>query len=209
MKRFLLTSMTENDVIDFWIGEAATSAELARKRKQLWYRSGSELDDAISEQFGDLLHAAISGELSQWRNSPRGCLALIILLDQFSRHIYRGQPDAFAQDTLALEIVLGLEQHRELAFIERAFLYHPFEHAESMEMQIISVARFQELKDEASPPWQPMMSDFYRHACEHREIIERFGRFPHRNDILGRVSTVEEQQFLAEGGATFGQKLKK
>lgn len=209
MKRFSPTSMTETDVLDFWLGDASQSAERARKRKQLWYRSGPELDRAISEQFSDLLHAATRGELSDWQQSPRGCLALVILLDQFSRHIYRGTPSAFSQDPLALQITLGLENHRELSLIERAFLYHPFEHAESSDMQTISVQRFEELKQDADPEWQPMMGDFFRHACEHRDIIEMFGRFPHRNEILGRVSTDEEQLFLVEGGSTFGQKVTK
>ena len=208
MKRSLPTSTTKESVLQFWFGDANISPALARKRKKIWYRSGPELDLAISEQFSDLLQAAVAGDLDHWRQSADGCLALVVLLDQFSRHIYRGTPKAFAQDELALEVLLGTTEHRRLSVLERAFLYHPFEHSELAEMQVLSIQHFQSLVDDASPEWKPLMTEYYRHARQHRDIIETFGRFPHRNAILGRTSTDKELQFLASGGPTFGQKAK-
>ena len=207
MKKSSHTLTTKEDVLEFWLGDAGSSAELARKRKQLWYRSGPELDQLITERFSDLLQAASHRELDSWRASAQGCLALVILLDQFSRHIYRGQHKAFAQDELALEVTLDFAEHRELSFLERAFFYHPLEHSESAQNQMLSVQRFEQLSQDASSEWRPMMADFFKHACEHRDIIEKFGRFPHRNAILGRASSPAEKQFLEDGGATFGQTI--
>jgi uncharacterized protein (DUF924 family) len=212
----LPTSTTKKLVLQFWFGDpnqsgnqsAINSAALARKRKKIWYRSGPELDQTISEQFSDLLQSAVGGDLDAWRETADGCLALVILLDQFSRHIYRGTSKAFTQDKLALEVVQGMTEHQGLSVLERAFLYHPFEHSESAAMQALSIQHFQSLVDDASAEWKPMMSEFYRHAVKHRDIIETFGRFPHRNAILGRTSTDAEQQFLASGASTFGQKAK-
>ncbi|MFQ5761239.1 MAG: DUF924 family protein, partial [Acidiferrobacterales bacterium] len=148
------------------------------------------------------------GQLTSWEQHPRGRLALIVLLDQFSRNIYRGTAQAFAQDELALSLCLqGIDIGHDLALrpIERTFHYLPMEHAESLEMQDKSVQHRRQLVA-SLPPAMAKKSQFSLDlAISHRDIIARFGRFPHRNRLLGRVSTAAEREYLSQGGATFGQ----
>ncbi|MGH8648383.1 MAG: DUF924 family protein, partial [Burkholderiales bacterium] len=150
---------------------------------------------------------AARGELEpEWAATPRGRIALIVVLDQFSRHIHRGKPAAFAQDPAAQRLAAaGVEQgvDRGLTPAQRAFFYLPFEHAEDLGLQQRGVRLFQRLATEVAPAWRKEYTGFSDYAGHHRDIIERFGRFPHRNTILGRASTPEEIEFLKQPGASF------
>jgi uncharacterized protein (DUF924 family) len=195
-------------VLEFWFGEI--SGELAAKDKQkIWYASSAQTDETIRQQFELLLQRADEGELEHWAHKPRGCLALILLFDQFSRNIYRGQPDAFAFDDKALALCqqgLASGQDKQLTLVERLFFYHPLEHAEDLQAQQQSVALFAQLMNEyPDGPQYQAASHAHGYAVEHRDIIRRFGRFPHRNMVLGRRSTDEEQAYLEQGGKRFGQ----
>jgi uncharacterized protein (DUF924 family) len=196
------------EVLDFWLGDAAISPDHARQQKKLWYRSSAEIDQEIETRFADLHRRAAAGELEDWQQSPEGSLALVIVLDQFSRHLYRGEPGAFAYDALALKVARDCPEPKSLPLIARAFLLHPFEHAEDPETQQESVQQFEQLLADADEPWQNLMANFLTHAKEHADIVLKFGRFPHRNPILGRQNTPEEDTYLASSGKTFGQRVK-
>ena len=174
-------------VLRFWFEETTP--------KQ-WFAVDAAFDALIAERFGALLQAASQGELAHWRDSIRGRLAEIIVLDQFSRNVYRGTAQAFAQDAQALVLAqeaVAATLDRALPPPQRAFLYLPYMHSESAVNQQQSVQLFD----------QPGLEDNYRFALHHRDIIERFGRYPHRNAQLGRVSTPEELAFLQQPGSSF------
>ncbi len=166
------------------------------------------MDREIRERFGAPLQEAAEGRLVSWCESARGRLALIVLLDQFTRNVYRGSADAFAHDGAALEHCLeGLRvaHDRELTPVERSFFYMPLEHSESCSNQELCVAKFEALMGELSEARRPKLEASLRYAVQHRDIIRRFGRFPHRNRVLGRESTDEERLYLDQEGITFGQ----
>lgn len=193
-------------VLDFWFGELSDGFARDEVRRA-WFNADAARDEEIRRRFAPLLEAAARGELESWRHAVRTALALIIVCDQFSRQIHRGSAAAFATDPLALEIARDLVARgadRELAFDERVFVYLPFEHAESRVDQHTSVGLFAALRD-ATPAGQKHLTGvFLRHAQQHRDIVQRFGRFPHRNALLGRTSTAQELVFLADAG-DFGQ----
>lgn len=169
---------------------------------------GPPVDRQIRERFGTLVDGALAGLLDDWAETAESLLGLVLLLDQFPRNIWRGGQCAYEGDAKALEkVTKAIEQgvDRQLIAVQRAFLYLPFEHDETVASQQRSTALFQEMRDELRADERAMADDFLRHAREHREIIERFGRFPHRNAILGRESTPEEIKYLKSGGRTFGQ----
>lgn len=193
-------------VLAFWFGEAADAAETARRQQTLWWGKDAALDREIGERFSGLRSQAVAGELLDWERDPQGRLALILLIDQFSRNLFRGDPASFAQDGLALRWTLeGLEQgvDRRLPPIQRVFFYLPLEHAESRELQARSVALYAALAAEVPPDQRTLFDGFLDFAVKHRDIVERFGRFPHRNAILGRDSTSEERDFLQQPGSSF------
>lgn len=176
-----------NDVLKFWFEELST--------KQ-WFAKDLKLDARIRERFLNVHTAAVHGELFDWRGSAEGRLAEIIVLDQFSRNIFRGEPESFAFDGMALvlaqEAVLwGVDL--ELPVEKRAFLYMPYMHSESLKVHEEAVRLFD----------QKGMELNYDFELRHRKIIERFGRYPHRNEILGRESTAEEIEFLKQPGSGF------
>jgi uncharacterized protein (DUF924 family) len=187
-----------NPILDFWFG-APGSPEGAKSR-EVWFRKDPAFDDEIRRRFGDAVDAAIAGDYAHWCGSARGTLALVLLLDQFPRNIHRDTPRAFAGDPRAFAIAenavaRGLDN--ELAPIERGFIYLPFEHAENAAAQHLSLALFgalaRETGDGTTLAW----------ARKHADVVFRFGRYPHRNAILGRASTPEEIAFLAEPGSRF------
>lgn len=176
-------------VIDFWFRELTP--------KQWFADGGPELDARVRARFGALVEAARRGAFDHWATAPRGRLALILVLDQFPRHVFRGTSDAFASDAtaqaLAREgIAAGMDE--DLTLAERQFFYMPLMHAEDREVQALSVARFTALRDAAQAA--------LGFALDHRDVVERFGRFPHRNAMLGRASSTEEQAFLASEAST-------
>jgi uncharacterized protein (DUF924 family) len=181
-------------VLDFWFGNGGQA-------RAEWFRKDDAFDRLIAERFGALVERALAGELREWDAHPESALARILLLDQFTRNIFRGTPRAFAGDGLALAAAKALVasgQDAVLPPLGRSFVYLPFEHAEDLAAQHEAVRLFGAL--EASAPEAKGMLDY---AVRHRDIVARFGRFPHRNAILGRESTAEEIEFLKQPGSGF------
>lgn len=198
--------MNPETVLSFWFGDFADSPEALGKRIAFWFGKSDATDALIRERFGSALEAASCGELDRLADTARGRLALLILLDQFSRNVHRGTPQAFENDPRALALALdGIDKglDRELHLVERVFFYLPLEHAEDLAMQDRSVALFQRLLDEAPAELKGYFASFVDYAERHRDIIARFGRFPHRNAVLGRESTAEELAYLAQPGSGF------
>ena len=180
--------MTPDEVLDFWFAGDASAF------RKVWFEKNAEFDAACS-RFAGALRDAKQGAYDHWTATPRGTLALIILLDQFSRNLHRGSPEAFAADAKALGIARAAIAHgfdQSLRPVERMFLYMPFEHSEDLADQEKGVRLF-----------TPLGEEQVRHAVGHRDVIRRFGRFPHRNAVLGRISTPEELDYLAQSGAGF------
>ena len=194
------------NILEFWFGTNDGDGEVIKAKSWLWWGKNEMTDRSIANRFGDDLDRAIGGAIDHWALTPRGQLALIILMDQFSRNIYRGTPRAFAQDKQACILCLtGLEkgQDQVLRPVERAFFYLPLEHSESLLLQEKSVELYRVLYQWASPDLKTNFQEFLDFAIRHRDIIQRFGRFPHRNVILGRESTPEELEFLQQSGSSF------
>lgn len=194
-------------LLDFWFGDEADDALRATRQAPLWWGKSSETDTLLASLFGELARAAAEGSLAHWADAPSGRLALILLLDQLPRNIHRGTPAAFARDPLARDLCLkglSIGADQSLSPLARVFFYLPLEHAESREQQARSVALFEALAaEQAGTPAQATFAGFADFARRHQVIIERFGRFPHRNDILGRTSTPEETAFLQQPGSGF------
>jgi len=186
-------------LLDFWFG-APTSPGYGSNRSE-WFRKDPAFDASIRDRFGPLIERALRGELEDWAGTSRGALAQVIVLDQFTRNVFRDTPRAFAGDARALQAaraMVGSRQDEALPPFERTFAYLPFEHAEGLAMQQESVHLYARLA--ALDPGQASGLDY---AQRHRVIIERFGRFPHRNAVLGRHSTPEEIEFLKTPGSGF------
>ncbi len=173
----------------------------------MWFGDGRKHDAEIREKFGALHERASRGELDrEWCATPAGRLALIVVLDQFSRHVHRDTPAAYAQDPAAQHLALdGIRENvdRELIPAQRCFFYLPLEHAEDIELQRLCVRCFDGLARTVAPEWRKEYESYLDYAQRHRDIIDRFGRFPHRNAVLGRESTAAEKKFLKEPGSSF------
>ena len=186
-------------VLDFWFG-AEGSPEHGQLRAE-WFRKDGAFDAQIAQRFGAQVNAALAGGLSHWAAQPAGQLARIVLLDQFTRNMFRDTARAFAGDALALAAAQALVDEGADAALrpeQRVFAYLPFEHHESLAMQDRSVRLFSALAAEA-----PALQNMLDYAHKHRAVIARFGRFVHRNELLGRASTAEEAAFLKEPGSRF------
>ncbi|MFM5082252.1 DUF924 family protein [Aeromonas veronii] len=194
-------------LLALWFGDEADDVLRATRQAPLWWGKSSETDALLASRFGELVEAEAKGSLAHWADTPSGRLALILLLDQLPRNIHRGTPAAFARDPLARDLCLkglSIGADKSLSPLERVFFYLPLEHAESREQQARSVALFEALAaEQAGTPAQATFAGFADFARRHQVIIERFGRFPHRNDILGRTSTPEEATFLQQPGSGF------
>jgi uncharacterized protein (DUF924 family) len=192
--------MTHQEVLDFWFG--APGSEAAGKPRREWFVKSEAFDATVRERFGATIAAAVAGGLREWdETGPQGVLARILVLDQLARNAFRGKPQSFAGDALALAAARGLVDagaDQELAPLQRAFVYMVFEHAEDAGMQARAVELFTVLAAE-----HPGFDDMLDYAHRHRDVIARFGRFPHRNAILGRASTPEESAFLQQPGSRF------
>ena len=200
------------NVLDFWFADSVECRESYLKRRELWFMSSESFDEEIRDRFESYLELAASSRGSQLEEQPKSTLALIIILDQFPRNIYRGTPQAFAYDSKALRLTLkaiDTGMHESLSFVERLFVYMPLQHAEDLEMQNLSVRMFELLiRVAGNPIHRDGAEDSLVYANLHKEIIEKFGRFPHRNQILDRPSTKAELEYLASGAETFGQSKK-
>jgi len=195
-----------DELLDFWFGDATDDVVVGQAQSALWWGANAETDDLIAGQFGQAASAAAAGALDHWTGSPRGRLAVILLLDQMPRVIHRGTPGAFAQDDNARRFTAkGLESgaDRLLRPIERVFFYLPFEHSEDERDQHRSIELYRKLAAEVPEKWRESFDAYLDFAVRHKAIIDRFGRFPHRNAVLGRESTPEEIEFLKEPGSGF------
>lgn len=200
--------MRPSDVLDFWFATTRSDLTALQARYRVWFGVSDAFDRDVTERFGSFIRLAADGAYRDWRNTAQGSLALILVFDQFPRNVFRGRPDAFEFDHHALDLsqsLVATGKDKELGIIERIFAYMPMQHAENLNVQRESVAVYESLCDDAGKDHREWVDSCLRYAREHRDIIEEFGRFPHRNSILGRPSTEHEIRFLADGGATFGQ----
>lgn len=186
-------------VLSFWFGDERDEAALWRQQAR-WWQADPAFDALIRARFEDMVHAAGRGMLDAWQDAPRACVAWIVLLDQFPRNLYRGTPRAFTYDVLALSASLraqaaGLDVGLPCAL--RQFLYLPLVHAEDVQVEWQGVRAFERMADEAPQEVAELCRRAAGLARKHAEVVERFGRYPHRNAILGRQSTEAELAFLA------------
>lgn len=194
------------EILGYWFGEndADTAENL---RPSIWFQGGPAVDQEIRDRFYPLIGRAGLGELESWKKTPRGRIAWILLLDQFTRNVYRGNPRTYAYDILALQAAreaIAWGQHREMPLMHRTFLYLPLEHAEELQAQDECVALYEELAEEAKgTPVEESVKSMLDYAHRHAVVIRRFGRYPHRNELLARRSTLDELDFLASPAAPF------
>lgn len=194
-------------ILDYWFGNSSDDLSVVNGFAKLWFGKDTQVDSEIRERFGELVaSAATQGLLSGDEPVAERTLATIILLDQFTRNIYRGDARAFASDSIALDLALealdaGIDQC--LRPIQRVFIYLPLEHSENLAQQLRSIELFQRLAESVPEKCQPAFSSFLDYAVRHWEIVARFGRFPHRNQVLGRESTEEEAEFLKQPNSSF------
>lgn len=191
--------MSPDDVLQFWLGAPAADAESFGKKVRRWFSTDKALDAEIRTRFGDAVERARDGALDEWAKTPRGRLALIILLDQFTRNLHRGTPRTYENDARALALAeAALDDHddAELSFEEKMFLYMPLAHSEDVSRQERHVALVVAAANAAPPALEQAYAAATNHAKGYLDQIRRFGRFPHRNAILGRTCTQEEMAFL-------------
>lgn len=199
--------ITSDEILAYWFGDVLEDVgAIPGERLKFWFSGGEEVDREIRARYSGLLEQTARGAFDHWRKTPEGTLALILVLDQFSRNIHRGTSAAFAADHKALQVCLeGLSRQddQSLPLVGRAFFYLPLEHSEDPAMQQRSVAAFEALARLAPECQQKTFLSFLDYAERHQEIIDRFGRYPHRNQALGRSSTAEEVAFLKQPGSSF------
>ncbi|MGE4615523.1 MAG: DUF924 family protein [Gammaproteobacteria bacterium] len=195
-----LKEIGPDSILEFWFGTSRGDPEALAERNAIWFTPDEAFDQKVRGRFSSHLEQAARGEYKLWKLTPRGTLALIIIFDQFPRNIYRSTPQAFTYDERALAlcrdgVAMGID--RELDVIERTFFYLPLEHAEDLNAQDKSLVCFEKLDADAPAPLKAITADYLQDAASHREIVRRFGRFPHRNLVLGRTSTPAEIEWIA------------
>jgi uncharacterized protein (DUF924 family) len=201
------THIQQSNILSYWFADIADGFDV-REQHKIWYGGNTETDEYIRQEFGRGVELALSGQLASWTNTALGTLALVLVLDQFTRNIFRGTAKAFAGDLLALGVVkesVGSGAHTQLSIVQRSFFYMPLEHSENLQDQDRCVELFTDLLKEAPAEGKATVESSLKFAHKHRDIIGEFGRFPHRNEILKRRSTAAELAYLAAGGARFGQ----
>ncbi len=207
-------SITDEDlqrieaILSFWFREQELSAPQIDRRMDTWFSEDPVFDHEIEKEFANDVEAASAGQLNHWAAEPHGRLALIILIDQFRRNIHRNSADAFSKDRLALKLcVEGAMEGKDkgLTPIQRVFFYMPLQHAESRKVQAKSVELYDRLAEAVSPTYRETFLTVAQFAELHKDIIDRFGRFPHRNELLKRENTAEEAEYLAGDSPDFGQ----
>ena len=210
---YIRNMITENpdSIIEFWFGNSDSPVEINNQKKSLWWSKSIEVDAEITRRFAALSKIIYDGIPDEWSDTPRSILAAIICLDQFPRNMYRGLSAAFSYDSRALKLAVQLVssgRDRELSNMQRVFCYLPFEHSEDIVDQHKACELYENLREEVKNNsaeigvWK-IFDGSFRFAEKHLEIIERFGRFPHRNEILGRHSTEKEVEFLSQPGSSF------
>jgi uncharacterized protein (DUF924 family) len=194
------------DVLDFWFGELNELGCSSPEHRKRWWTKSAAFDEAIGAQFLSDYQAIVAGDRDEWRNTARGSLAYIIVLDQFSRNMFRGTPDMFAADELAREACYeGIDAgfDAELSFDERLFFYLPLAHSEEINDHHRCIELFIGLVDRCPEPLEGDAKNYLDFAQQHKAIVERFDRYPHRNETLGRATTPEEAEFLKHPGSSF------
>lgn len=195
-----------NAVLDYWFGDNPDDLAVINQYGKLWFGKDAQVDQELQDRFGHLVKEIGAEQIEIDSQSPRATLAKVILLDQFTRNIFRGRAEAFAYDPVALalaENLINCGAEQSLRPLERVFLYLPLEHSENLTHQEHCVKLYRALIDAVPPGWRKSFSGFLDYAVRHRDIVVRFGRFPHRNSILGRESTPEELSFLQQPGSSF------
>jgi uncharacterized protein (DUF924 family) len=195
-------------LLAFWFEAKELSAPQIDGRMDIWFGEDPVFDHEIEKEFAQDIEKASNGQLDHWAKQPRGRLALILLLDQFRRNIYRNTAEAFSMDKAALKLCVegAMEKtDKGLLPIERVFFYMPLQHAESRKVQQKSCDIYNKLAEAVSPTYRQTFETIAQFAELHRDIIERFGRFPHRNELLGRRNTPDEEEFLSGDSQSFSQ----
>ena len=203
-----MTDPAISDITTFWLGPALDSPKAAGNRRDWRYRGGDIVDGEIHAFFADHVKRAVGEEFAVWEISPDGAFALILLLDQFTRNLYRNTNGAYSGDRRAYRVMQsaideGLD--KALHPVSRIWLYHPLHHSEDIAQQDRGLDVLRNLKDESTEEWKAYVQRSIDGWTRHRDIVARFGRFPHRNHVLGRVSTPEETAYLKKHGQSFGQ----
>lgn len=199
---------SQEQVLSYWFGTLDSTGFASESMKKKWWQGSDETDIEITHQFGESVQSALKQSLEHWRSTAKGQLALIILLDQFTRNIFRGTERAFSGDALALDVCKqGLSEKKdlELATEERVFFYMPLEHSEDIEDQNLCIRLLHGVKKSCNEQNHAALDNYISFAESHKDIIAKFGRFPHRNDALKRTNTVEEQAYLNGDHTRFGQ----
>ena len=190
---------TSQDILDYWFEGCDNDLESTQKLSDKWYMPSAEIDREITERFSNVYDRAVKKEFEEWEESAHGCLALVIIFDQFSRNLFRKTARAFESDHRALELTykcINNHWHKELTVPHQLFLFNPFQHSEDLADQDRGVQMVEKLYYSCAPSWQSYVEaslDFFR---AHRETVAKFGRFPHRNEVLLRTSTPAELEFL-------------
>jgi uncharacterized protein (DUF924 family) len=195
-------------IVSFWFKEQELSAPQIDHRMDMWFGDDPVFDHEIEKEFADDVHAACAGSLDHWAAEPHGRLALILLIDQFRRNIYRNSAKAFSKDKLALKLCVegAIEKKdRSLTPIQRVFFYMPLQHAESRKVQAKSVELYNRLAQVVTLTYRETFLTVAQFAELHKDIIDQFGRFPHRNKLLDRENTAEEAEYLTGDSPDFGQ----
>jgi uncharacterized protein (DUF924 family) len=193
-------------LLDWWFGISGSASEVAAQKGKLWFGKRDSQDLEAHERFGDWAEQALGGGLTEWMQRPEGWLALVLLLDQLPRMIFRDTPKAFAGDLRAQKLVaqgIAADYDRQLQPIQRVFIYLVFEHSEDLAAQNEGVSRYIELVAQQPEVDRALFADYLDYAERHQRVIAQFGRFPHRNAVLGRESTAEELAFLSKPGSRF------
>lgn len=203
----VVSSQAARLILDYWFDEYAPG-DLAAKQNARWFRGGLAVDAEIGQRFGHRVELALADGFKDWESEPESRLALIILLDQFTRNIFRGTARAFSGDRRAL--ALARKGHArglfdDLPLIQQVFSFMPLEHSELLSDQAACVNGMARLLELAPADEKDRFAAFLKHARAHKAVIERFGRFPHRNQVLGRISTENERRYLVDG-PQYGQK---
>ena len=195
-------------ILDFWFSDRELDSPQLDSRMDRWFGANDKLDEQIRREFGALIEQAATGQLDDWSNTARGRLALIILLDQFSRNAYRGTAQAFTHDRKALKLAIEgtmAGNHKQLNAVERMFFFMPLQHAESLKIQEKSVSVFKALAKTVPGTLHETFLMAAEFAELHRDIVAEFGRFPHRNAVLGRPNSSAETAYLSGENSSFGQ----
>jgi uncharacterized protein (DUF924 family) len=195
-----------DQILDDWFGALDVDGKVPAENVRRWFSKDEAFDTALTKRYGALIESALAGELREWESDRRATLALVLLLDQFTRNVFRGTGRMYAGDQRALSVVqraLEAGYDEQLPWAYRGFLHMPFMHSESLEAQAACVDAFRKLAESAPEPHRAGFENNHRFAIAHHNIVAQFGRFPHRNALLGRPSSDAELEFLKQPGSSF------